>query len=94
MDRARYFNLLGESVPQVRVSARALGLLGFVNFYIYIFTLMKEKGRQYKFEVEKIPERQEHAPRLEPAAPIRLADRNNAHYPSRHRPILKKKTAQ
>ena len=30
-------------------------------------------------------------PRLEPAAPIRLADRNNAHYPSRRRTILKKR---
>ena len=35
MDSARYFNLLGESVPQVRVSARALALLGFVNFNLF-----------------------------------------------------------
>ena len=33
---------------------------------------------------------QMYAPRLEPAAPIRLADRNHAHYPSSHRTILKK----
>ena len=39
----------------------------------------------------KIPEEQEHAPRLEPTAPIRLADRNHAHNPSRRRTILKKK---
>ena len=32
MDSARCYGLLGESVPQVRVSARALALLGFVNF--------------------------------------------------------------
>ena len=32
MDSARYFDLLGESVPQVRVLAPALALLGFVNF--------------------------------------------------------------
>ena len=30
-------------------------------------------------------------PRLEPPAPIRLADRNHAHYPSRQRTILKKR---
>ena len=29
MDSARDFDLLGESVPQVRVSARTLALLGF-----------------------------------------------------------------
>ena len=52
---------------------------------------MKEEGSQHKFEVEKIPEGQEYAPRLEPAAPIRLADRNHAHYPSRHCTILKKR---
>ena len=33
--------------------------------------------------MKKIPEGQEYAPRLEPAAPIRLADRNHVHYPSR-----------
>ena len=32
MDSARDFDLLGESVPQVRVSARTLALLGFFNF--------------------------------------------------------------
>ena len=36
MNIARYFNLLGESVPQVLVLAAALALLGFVNFNIYI----------------------------------------------------------
>ena len=35
MDSARYFDLLGESVPQVRVSARALALLGFINFNFF-----------------------------------------------------------
>ena len=38
-----------------------------------------------------MPEGQVHVPRLEPTAPIRLADRNHAHYPSRHRTILKKR---
>ena len=32
MDSARYFDLLGESVPQVRVSTCTLALLGFFNF--------------------------------------------------------------
>ena len=37
MDSARDFDLLGESVPQVRVSARTLALWGFFNMiYIYI----------------------------------------------------------
>ena len=40
---------------------------------------------------QKIPEGQEHVPRLDPTAPIRLADRNQAHYPSRQRTILKKR---
>ena len=53
--------------------------------------LKKEEGSQDKFEVEKSQEGQEYAPRLEPAALIRLADRNNAYYPSRHRTILKKR---
>ena len=35
-----------------------------------------------------------YVPRLEPTALIRLADRNQAHYPSRCRTILKKKMAQ
>ena len=49
----------------------------------------KEEGSQNKLK-SKIPEGQEHAPRLEPTAPIRLADRNHANYPSRQRTILKK----
>ena len=37
MDSARDFDLLGESVPKVRVSARALALLGFINFNIHVY---------------------------------------------------------
>ena len=37
----------------------------------------------------KIPEGQVYVPRLEPTAPIRLAERNHAHYPERHCTILK-----
>ena len=39
MDSARDFDLLGKSVPEVLVSARALALLGFfdLNIYIYIY---------------------------------------------------------
>ena len=49
-----------------------------------------EEGSQYKYKW-KIPEGQVYVPRLEPTAPIRLADRNHAHYPSRHCTILKKR---
>ena len=52
----------------------------------------KEEGSQKNMN-GKIPEGQVYAPRLEPMAPIRLADRNHAHYPSRHCAILKN-TAQ
>ena len=48
----------------------------------------------YINKVEKIPEGQEYAPRLEPAAPIHLADRNNAHYPSHRHTILKLKKSK
>ena len=40
MDSARDFDLLGESVPQVRVSARTLALLGFFPFVIYSDSLL------------------------------------------------------
>ena len=53
----------------------------------------KEEGSQKNMN-GKIPEGQVYAPRLEPTAPIRLADGNQAHYPSRHCTIFKKKTAQ
>ena len=41
--------------------------------------------------MEEIPEGQVYVPRLEPMAPIRLADRNHAHYPSRHCTIFQKR---
>ena len=37
MDSAHDFDLLGESVPQVRVSAPTLALLGFFQLFIYIY---------------------------------------------------------
>ena len=43
MDSARDFDLLGESVPQVRVSARTLALLGFFQLFIYSDSLLSEK---------------------------------------------------
>ena len=49
----------------------------------------QEEESQYKIQMEEIPEGQVYVPRLEPTAPIRLADRNHAHYPSRHCTILK-----
>ena len=41
--------------------------------------------------MEEIPEGQVYVPRLEPTAPIRLADGNHAHYPSHNCTILKKR---
>ena len=40
---------------------------------------------------DNIPEGQVYAPRLEPTAPIRLANGNHAHYPSRRCTILIKR---
>ena len=40
MDSARDFDLLGESVPQVRVSASTLALLGFFQLVIYSDSLL------------------------------------------------------
>ena len=42
MDSACDFDLLGESVPQVRVSARTLALLGFFQLVIYSDSLLSE----------------------------------------------------
>ena len=42
-------------------------------------------------QMEKIPEGQVYVPRLEPTAPICLADRNYVHYPSHHCTIFKKR---
>ena len=44
MDSARDFDLLGESVPQVRVSAHTLALLGFFQLFIYSDSLLSEKN--------------------------------------------------
>ena len=40
MDSAREFHLLSESVPQVRVSARTLALVGFFQLEIYSDSLL------------------------------------------------------
>ena len=50
-----------------------------------------KKGVRIHHMLKKIAEGQEYMQRLEPAAPIRLADQNHAHYPSRHFTILKKR---
>ena len=84
MDSARDFDLLGESVPQVGVSAHTLALLGFFQLFIYSDSLLSEK----KIHVYISLERQLYVPRLEPTAPIRLADGNHTHYLSRHCTIL------
>ena len=43
MDSSRDFDLLGESGPQVRVSARTLALSGFFICKIYIYMKKKER---------------------------------------------------
>ena len=44
MDSARDFDLLGELVPQVRVSARTLALCGFfIIIYIYVYKKKKKE---------------------------------------------------
>ena len=63
----------------VRLGADVVSPAARQFFFIYIYLN------------QKIREGQEHVPRLETTAPIRLADRNHAHYPSRQRTILKKK---
>ena len=45
MDSARDFDLLGESVPQVRVSARTLALLGFFQLVIYSDSLLSGENK-------------------------------------------------
>ena len=47
MDSARGFDLLGESVPKVRVSARTLALLGFFQLFIHSDSLLS--GKKYLF---------------------------------------------
>ena len=51
--------------------------------YVYIHKHIYSNG--------KILEGQVYVPKLEPTAPICPADRNQAHYPSRHCTILKKR---
>ena len=53
--------------------------------------LIRRKKGVRIYKNGKIPEGEVYVPKLEPTAPIRLADRNHAHYPSRHCTILKKR---
>ena len=57
-----------------------LSITMLVHVYIIIYIYL---------QIGKFPEGQVYVPRLEPTAPIHLADRNQPHYPSRHRTILK-----
>ena len=43
METARDFDVLGESVPQVRVSVRTLALLGVFQLFFYSDSLLSEK---------------------------------------------------
>ena len=71
--------------PWVKMSCDAAVLLSV----IYVQWKIPD-GQVFVYILKKISEGQDYAPRLEPTAPIRLADRNRAHYPSRHCTILKK----
>ena len=51
--------------------------------------LYKDRKKGVRINSKSL-ERQVYAPRLEPTAPIRIADRNHAHYPSRHRILIKR----
>ena len=51
---------------------------------IYIHTFHGKKEGSENIFHEKIPGGQAHVSRLEPTTPIRPADRNQGHYPSRH----------
>ena len=70
------FSLLCTGLPPKVFSFTCLPLYFIIYLFIYISS--------------QIPKGQEHTQRLEPAAPIRLGDRKNVHYPSRHCTILKK----
>ena len=64
----------------------------YINVYLSITMLVHVYIIIYIYlQIGKFPEGQVYALRLEPTAPIRLEDRNHAHYPSRHCTILKKK---
>ena len=89
-------NGLGENQPILRAFCSLKGnrswlrhLIQGVNWTI----LLQDRKKGVRINSKSL-ERQVYAPRLEPTAPIRLADRNHAHYPSRHSTILEKKTAQ
>ena len=65
-----------EKRPQLRLEPRSSSF--FFNIYTYIY-IERKKGVRMNMN-GKIPEGQVYVPRLEPTAPIRLADRNHAHY--------------
>ena len=58
MDSACDFGLLGESVPQVRVSARTLALLGIFQLQIYPDSLLPSSKDIYIY-IEREIERRE-----------------------------------
>ena len=57
----------------------SITMLVHVNIIIYIY-----------LQIGKFPEGQLYVPRLEPTAPIRLADRNHVHYHPAIAPSSKK----
>ena len=67
-----------------------LSAVVYIYIYIYIYILLQDRKKGVRINSKSL-ERQVYAPRLEPTAPIRLAERNHAHYPSRHCTILTKR---
>ena len=67
---------------------------GIEIFILHSPRVFSEKKKYIYIQMAEIPEGHVYVPRLEPTAPIRLADRNHAHYLSRHCTTLKKKMAK
>ena len=69
---ASHISMKGPCLCKLRLRQR------FVNDIMSIVC----KGQKLNYKWKKSPQGQVYVPRLEPMAPIRLADRNHAHYPS------------
>ena len=88
--RSVTFAWLGAVRRSVRIRLCTTGCISEKMLGIIMILRRKKEGSENEFQ-RKIPGGQVYVPRLEPKAPIRLVDKNHAHYPSRHRTISKKK---
>ena len=78
---ASHISMKGPCLCKLRLRQR------FVNDVMSIVC----KGQKLNYKWKKSPQGHVYVPRLEPMAPIRLADRNHANYPSCHCTILIKR---